>query len=72
MTEEYDSCQNAIAERINGVLKQEFIGSIKVKMVEMMSNLIKNSVQVYNTFRPHFYFIILSVTPFNLGLDNFF
>lgn len=54
MTEKYDPYQNAIAERINGILKQEFIGDIKVQTVKMMSDLIKNSVYVYNTFRPHF------------------
>lgn len=54
MTEKYDPYQNAIAERINGILKQEFIGSLKINKLEMMRAFIENSIYVYNNYRPHF------------------
>lgn len=53
MTEKYDPYQNATAERINGILKQEFILGIKVKDLSLMTNLIKESVSIYNEQRPH-------------------
>ena len=53
MTEQYDPYQNAIAERINGILKQEFILGIKVKDLELMKCLVKESIKIYNTARPH-------------------
>ena len=54
MTEKYDPYQNAIAERINGILKQEFIGELKINDLEMMKEFIANSIDIYNTYRPHF------------------
>lgn len=53
MTEKYDPYQNAIAERINGILKQEFIRGITTQDLELMEKLIKQSVYIYNHERPH-------------------
>ncbi len=53
MTEQYDPYQNAVAERINGILKQEFILGIKVKDLELMKCLIRESIKIYNNERPH-------------------
>jgi len=53
MTEKYDPYQNAVAERINGILKQEFILGIKIKDLELMRMLIRESVMIYNNERPH-------------------
>ncbi|PHR69857.1 MAG: hypothetical protein COA67_09190 [Lutibacter sp.] len=53
MTEQYDPYENAIAERINGILKQEFaIAKYDVDLV-LKTNLIKNAIKIYNTKRPH-------------------
>ncbi len=54
MTESYDPYQNAIAERVNGILKDEF--SLEKYKVDYntMSDLITNSIYIYNTMRPHF------------------
>lgn len=41
MTEGYDCYQNALAERINGIVKQE------------LQKLIEQTVEIYNTKRPH-------------------
>ena len=53
MTEKYDPYQNATAERVNGILKQEFILGIKVRDLELMKYLVKESIKIYNTERPH-------------------
>ena len=53
MTEQYDPYENATAERINGILKQEFILGIKVQNLDIMKCLIKESIKIYNNDRPH-------------------
>ena len=53
MTESYDPYQNAIAERINGILKQEFIMGISTDDQILMGRLIKESINIYNNQRPH-------------------
>lgn len=53
MTEQYDPYQNATAERINGILKQEFILGIKVTDIQLMRKIVEQSVLIYNTERPH-------------------
>lgn len=54
MTESYDPYANAIAERVNGILKAEFIGYKNNNSLETMEKLIKNSIDLYNEKRPHF------------------
>lgn len=54
MTEKYDPYQNAVAERINGILKQEFIKGVLIEDVGLMSKLIKQSIHIYNQERPHY------------------
>lgn len=54
MTEKYDPYQNAVAERINGILKQEFIRGIEIKDIQLMKKLITQSIQIYNLERPHY------------------
>lgn len=54
MTEKYDPYSNAIAERINGIIKNEFhLESIKVSQGEM-HKIIKETVYIYNKERPHY------------------
>jgi transposase InsO family protein len=54
MTEEYDPYENAIAERVNGILKDEFdIAEGFVNHLQAV-NEIKYAIETYNTFRPHF------------------
>lgn len=54
MTEKYDPYQNAIAERVNGILKQEFIKGILIRDVELMSKIVAQSIYTYNHRRPHY------------------
>ena len=53
MTESYDPYANAIAERMNGILKQEFIELVNVDKLALMELLVKDSVDIYNQKRPH-------------------
>jgi putative transposase len=54
MTESYDPYQNAIAERVNGILKQEFmIDEYRVGLTEI-TQIVKESIHIYNTKRPHY------------------
>ncbi|MDX2415809.1 MAG: IS3 family transposase [Bacteroidales bacterium] len=54
MTESYDPYANAVAERVNGILKQEFqLEDYNVKL-PVMKQLVKNSVDIYNKVRPHY------------------
>lgn len=52
MTDGYDCYQNALAERINGILKQEFLYRI-CNNVKDLEKLIKESIEIYNNKRPH-------------------
>lgn len=53
MTEKYDPYENAIAERINGILKQEFDIAKNIEDIKLKKKLIKNSIAIYNNLRPH-------------------
>lgn len=52
MTDGYDCYQNALAERINGILKQEFLIH-KCNNAKELKLLIKESIETYNNKRPH-------------------
>lgn len=52
MTDGYDCYQNALAERVNGILKQEFLTEICTTGKEL-EILIKESIEIYNNERPH-------------------
>jgi putative transposase len=53
MTEKYDPYENAIAERINGILKQEFAVAQNIKDFKIKKKIVKNAIEIYNTKRPH-------------------
>ena len=49
-----DHCyQNAIAERINGILKDEFHLDAEFANVNHVQTAVAQAVEVYNTKRPH-------------------
>ena len=54
MTQNSDPYENAVAERINGILKQEF--SIDKYDVEtkLRRKIVDESIEIYNELRPHF------------------
>ncbi len=51
-TDGYDCYQNALAERVNGILKQEFL-LFKCRTFDELKRLIDESVMIYNEWRPH-------------------
>ncbi len=52
MTDGYDCYQNALAERVNGILKQEFL-LYRCKSFDDLKQLVDQSVVTYNRYRPH-------------------
>jgi putative transposase len=52
MTDGYDCYQNALAERINGILKTEFLLQRPQDLAEA-KRMVKQSVAIYNHERPH-------------------
>ncbi len=52
MTDGYDCYQNAIAERVNGILKTEFLLHRPKNLAEAVK-MVDESVQIYNRKRPH-------------------
>lgn len=52
MTDGYDCYQNALAERMNGILKGEFLLN-KCNTGKELEQLIKESIDTYNNHRPH-------------------
>jgi len=53
MTESYDPYANAVAERVNGILKQEFMLEDYRVNIEAMSVIVAQSIEKYNAIRPH-------------------
>lgn len=52
MTDGYDCYQNALAERINGILKEEFL-IVKPNHIGQARIIIAQAVKLYNERRPH-------------------
>jgi transposase InsO family protein len=52
-TQQYDPYENAIAERINGILKYEFGLKNKLKSIEIAQKMTKEAVDLYNNLRMH-------------------
>lgn len=52
MTDGYDCYQNALAERINGILKEEFLIT-KPKDIPQARQIIAHAIKLYNERRPH-------------------
>lgn len=52
-TQQYDPYENAIAERINGILKYEFGLKKNIKSLEIANKMIAQAVEIYNNERTH-------------------
>lgn len=53
MTEKGDPYENAIAERVNGILKDEFGLGEKLDSIEQALAQTRQSIELYNNLRPH-------------------
>lgn len=53
MTEKGDPLENAVAERMNGILKQEWLYYTELKDIDDAREQIRNAIDFYNNERPH-------------------
>lgn len=53
MTENGDPLENAIAERINGIIKEEYLNDYSVDSIKQAKELLETVVKLYNQERPH-------------------
>jgi len=53
MTEENHCAENAMAERVNGILKQEYFLNYTFQSVSQVRKAVDEAVWLYNTRRPH-------------------
>ena len=53
MTESYDPYANAVAERVNGILEQEFMLEDFRVNTETIRLIVAQSIEKYNAIRPH-------------------
>jgi transposase InsO family protein len=60
--------ENAVAERINGILKQEFYVDKYNKDLPIMKQIIKETVDIYNEKRPRLSNLML--TPNQMHQQN--
>jgi len=55
MTETYNPYANAIAERVNGILKSEFLDYYGYKLsLKLTKKVVDESIKIYNHDRPHY------------------
>ncbi len=53
MTENGDAGENAVAERVNGILKSEWLNQIKLKTRQEALTKLLRIIYIYNHERPH-------------------
>ena len=53
MTENGDPLENAIAERVNGIIKNEYLDGYEVNTLHVAKQLLDRVIEVYNNQRPH-------------------
>jgi putative transposase len=53
MTENGDPLENAVAERINGIIKDEYLDNYHVTAISEAKELLESVVNLYNNERPH-------------------
>lgn len=68
MTENGDPLENAIAERVNGIIKEEYLNDYQVDNLEEAKKLLKAVIELYNNERPHM--SIGNLTPNQVHKNN--
>ena len=53
MTQNGDPYENAVAERVNGILKDEFGLGETTEQMQQMKKQTRQSIRIYNSYRPH-------------------
>jgi len=67
MTENGDPLENAIAERINGIIKHEYLCEYQIPNINEARTVLDNVVKLYNEDRPHM--SIGNLTPDSVHLN---
>lgn len=62
MTNNGDPYENAVAERVNGILKQEFMIDDYHQSLPIMKAIVKEAIEIYNNQRPHYSNYMLTPT----------
>ncbi len=68
MTENGDPLENAIAERVNGILKDEYLWNQTANSFEEAKLILDRSIELYNFDRPHM--SISNLTPYEVHNQN--
>jgi len=53
MTENGDPLENAVAERVNGIIKGEYLKYFNTRNIRQAKGNLRKAVKLYNTERPH-------------------
>lgn len=68
MTENGDPLENAIAERVNGIIKEEYLNDYQVEDIQEAKELLDVVIKLYNEERPHM--SIGNLTPNQVHQNN--
>ena len=68
MTENGDPLENAIAERVNGIIKDEYLENYDIENIKQAKELLEAVVSLYNSERPHM--SIGNLTPNQIHNSN--
>tara|TARA_R110002072_G_scaffold30097_5_gene94389 strand:+ start:636 stop:1505 length:870 start_codon:yes stop_codon:yes gene_type:complete len=68
MTENGDPLENALAERINGIIKEEYLDCYQIETIQEATLLLEEVVKLYNQERPHM--SIGNLTPEEIHQTN--
>lgn len=68
MTENGDPLENAIAERVNGIIKEEYLNDYQVNNIMEARELLDAVIKLYNNERPHM--SIGNLTPNQVHQNN--
>jgi len=61
MKEKGDPLENAIAERVNGIIKEEYLVAYQISNIKQARDLLEMVIRLYNEDRPHM--SISNLTP---------
>lgn len=70
MTENGDPLENAIAERVNGILKDEYLDNYVIKNITQARELVKVCIDLYNNERPHLSISMLTPNEVHHSNEN--
>ena len=69
-TQKYDPYENAVAERINGILKYEFGFKNVIPNLQIAQKMIKEAVEIYNNERTHWSLDLKTPQEAHNGFDR--